>query len=546
MASLLARMNIDPPEASVGPVRATKSKRTNSSPYQNRPIRTPKGDVNGTWQHDLFQTDGAGGKSLSARLAAPGSAPKMNFGVAERALREAAGGKGELGELSIRGASSRGNVVEVTGLVKGTTAADVEAIFKQCGPVTQSHEKVANGAVTVRLTFKHDKDAKSAETRFDKQFADGQMLHVKVIGGVNASLPGRLGVGVQDGSVDVLINSESTGGSKMRSDDILTDADARARAHVLVAPPGADPKEYTQQQGRGRGRVRMAYYRFTARTKLNSSRPEAAFSAKRVKSERNISSKSTPDATRLSTTTAAFQSNVVSKVPLDVWLEILVHYPTMTRDAVKGQDLINPVFERPFRERFDVLRALSQTCKDLRILLLPLAWSRLEVCTVRATCDQSFYKQVGEALKRKSEGLLKRSPHLLPLVQTVTVSLTRYAANRILPPFAQLLDALPNLNTIEVVHAHSAMTTALKTAFEGHTYPGVRTIILPTCAHEILKCCPGVEIVICTEGGGSQIISAIVKFKQSNLTVLEGIWWDEARTKRIAKVAPKLQISGST
>lgn len=42
----------------------------------------------------------------------------------------------------------------------------------------------------------------------------------------------------------------------MRSDDILSDADARARAHVLVAPPGADPKDYTQQNWRGRGRGR--------------------------------------------------------------------------------------------------------------------------------------------------------------------------------------------------------------------------------------------------------------------------------------------------
>lgn len=32
----------------------------------------------------------------------------------------------------------------------------------------------------------------------------------------------------------------------MRSDEILA-ADPRARAGVLLAPPGADPKEYTQQ-----------------------------------------------------------------------------------------------------------------------------------------------------------------------------------------------------------------------------------------------------------------------------------------------------------
>jgi hypothetical protein len=48
----------------------------------------------------------------------------MNFGSAVKALKEATGGADK--ELSIRGASTRGNVVEVTGLVKGTTAEDVE------------------------------------------------------------------------------------------------------------------------------------------------------------------------------------------------------------------------------------------------------------------------------------------------------------------------------------------------------------------------------------------------------------------------------------
>ena len=88
-----------------------------------------------------------------------------------------------------------------------------QAIFKRCGPITQSSAKpTAAGGVSVRLTFKHEKDAKTAETQFDKQVADGKTLHVKVIGGVNASLTGRLGVGVQDGSVDVLLG-ESTGSS---------------------------------------------------------------------------------------------------------------------------------------------------------------------------------------------------------------------------------------------------------------------------------------------------------------------------------------------
>ena len=44
----------------------------------------------------------------------------------------------------------------------------------------------------------------------------------------------------------------------MRSDDIISrDPEAAARAHILVAPPGADPKDYLpSSSGRGRGRAR--------------------------------------------------------------------------------------------------------------------------------------------------------------------------------------------------------------------------------------------------------------------------------------------------
>jgi hypothetical protein len=44
----------------------------------------------------------------------------------------------------------------------------------------------------------------------------------------------------------------------LRSDDIISrDPEAAARAHILVAPPGADPKDYLPlptSRGRGRGR----------------------------------------------------------------------------------------------------------------------------------------------------------------------------------------------------------------------------------------------------------------------------------------------------
>ena len=114
-------MNVDT-TPSIGPVRS-KTRRAASAPYS----RPPRGDINSPWKHDMYQQGSESGKSLSDRLGAPqkDAPPKMNFGSAVKALKEATGSATDK-ELSIRGASTRGNVIEVTGLVKGTTAEDVE------------------------------------------------------------------------------------------------------------------------------------------------------------------------------------------------------------------------------------------------------------------------------------------------------------------------------------------------------------------------------------------------------------------------------------
>jgi len=184
------------------------------------------------------------------------------------------------------------------------------------------------------------------------------------------------------------------------------------------------------------------------------------------------------------------------------------------------------------------LRALSQTCKDLRSVCLPPAWERLEACTHAKTSGQ-FFKEVGTALERKSDGLLK-CKHLLPHVRIVNVSLTRYQTGTILPAFAECLAALPNLNTIQVVHAHSQMTTPIRNAFRGKSFPTVRTVIMPSCAHEILRCCPAVEDLTCNENDGSKLVGALVAAKCNNLRTLRGISPSTAQAKRLVKTAPNL------
>ncbi|CAA7259027.1 unnamed protein product [Cyclocybe aegerita] len=264
MASLLERMNLS--TGSIGPERSKSNlSRGAAAPY-NRANRTPKGDVNGQWSHDLYETH----NSLSARLNLPPSAPKANLNpIAQKAIKDATSSTRSEASLSIKGAGSQGNVVEVSGLVAGTTAEDVAAIFKRCGAITdQKTVSKKNEDVRIRLTFKTPASATSAVQKFHNQPADGKTLSVKIVGASSTGLTlgGRLGgsdgLGLvrEEGSVDVLMDAQENTGSKMRSDSLIQ---SDPRAHVLVAPPGADPADYLPvsssrggrggRGGRGRG-----------------------------------------------------------------------------------------------------------------------------------------------------------------------------------------------------------------------------------------------------------------------------------------------------
>ena len=88
-----------------------------------------------------------------------------------------------------------------------------KAIFKRCGPITSAVLHSSSPEPIVRLTYKHEKDAQAAVAKFHGQPADGRTLEVKVVGGVNATLSGRIGAALVEGSVDVLMADDSHTGS---------------------------------------------------------------------------------------------------------------------------------------------------------------------------------------------------------------------------------------------------------------------------------------------------------------------------------------------
>ncbi|KDQ60173.1 hypothetical protein JAAARDRAFT_191574 [Jaapia argillacea MUCL 33604] len=238
---------------------------------------------------------------------------------------------------------------------------------------------------------------------------------------------------------------------------------------------------------------------------------------------------------RIASEVVTFQPGFPSLAP-ELFLEILSYFGTVSDDYI----LANPEYlPSECRERIDLLRALSQTCRSLRSQFFGIAWERFAPCICSESDGKVWWKVLGDSMEKQCKGLVK-SPHLLPLVRTVTVTLTRYSVHRILAALVSCLESLPNLHTLQVLHAHAQMTSALGQAFKNVSLPSIRTVILPSCAHNIIKCCPEVRDVTCNEHHGSQLIGSLVKGGCNKVERFAGISPRITMVKRLAKLTPSL------
>ena len=96
------------------------------------------------------------------------------------------------------------------------------------------------------------------------------------------------------------------------------------------------------------------------------------------------------------------------------------------------------------------------------------------------------------------------------LYSTIGPSAWGYQSTVVIPKLA-LLSSLQNLHTLQVFHAHSHMTTAIKNSLQGVIFPKIHTLIIPEHCHEILKCCPHVTKVWCNRGSGSKLVMVIAQ-----------------------------------
>ncbi|KAF8646023.1 hypothetical protein AX16_007448 [Volvariella volvacea WC 439] len=243
------------------------------------------------------------------------------------------------------------------------------------------------------------------------------------------------------------------------------------------------------------------------------------------------------------------QSSKIFDLPVELFNEILSYFPEIPipTTTIYYTPLLSPVT----LERSDALRALSQTCRSFREVLLPLLWQRLDASAIRFTTTAqdadtfrrheiptNWYLGISQALERKSLGLLQ-NPQFAAHVQLVNVTITRCSTSTVLPAFVRCLESLPNVHTLQIVHAHTQMTSHFKDHFEGHILSTIRTVVLPSHAHNVLRCCPEARKVVCNYDDGSKLVSAIAK-ECRKVEEMAGFKPDQKMMKRIIKAAPNL------
>ncbi|KIJ30065.1 hypothetical protein M422DRAFT_71076 [Sphaerobolus stellatus SS14] len=233
---------------------------------------------------------------------------------------------------------------------------------------------------------------------------------------------------------------------------------------------------------------------------------------------------------------------ILFTLPNETIHEILAYFPDMNLPPSPdqwGHPFYDPAVPALGYVRQDMLRALSQTCRSFRKFFLPLLWEHFDVYTKGE--GGVWWKRVSVLLEKGSLFFAdEKNKVVASYVRTIRVVLTRCSTATVLPAFVKCLFSLPNLHTLYILHAHSQMTTALKDAFEGHSFPSIKKIILPSCAHNILRCCPEVIFVRCMEESGSKLIGAVMK-NCKKVEVLERIQPDANMIKRIVKSIPNLK-----
>ncbi|KAJ7884884.1 hypothetical protein B0H13DRAFT_2045473 [Mycena leptocephala] len=181
-------------------------------------------------------------------------------------------------------------------------------------------------------------------------------------------------------------------------------------------------------------------------------------------------------------------------LPTEPLMKIIKYYPELYLDidaAIRGVP----------SEQFDgndMPRALSQTSHVLRGIFLPLLWAR----ATRA-----------KMLERRMIGI-RKTRYVVPQIRSLSVTLSECNMGNWQPmaEFIQVLDLLPNLQDLTIVHLSSEMILVLEVSCRRKVFPSVLRLTLNDRLAPIIPCFPNVQALTYRSSAGIGILLAIRRY----------------------------------
>lgn len=206
------------------------------------------------------------------------------------------------------------------------------------------------------------------------------------------------------------------------------------------------------------------------------------------------------------------QSSSIFHLPNELFLEIFSHFPILKWSELYYRYThawYTPIPDI-YGERIQTLVALSSTCKVMRHKFLPQVWERSLICLRRWRRSD----EIPSRLQLQCRALLG-DRCLAAHVKIMTIDLACDGTEGIFNTFINCLATLPNLHTLEVISMGTHYSDPLREALIGVKLPQIRTLILPSMAHYLLRHCPNVDDLTCTPfRPNEEFIQSLIAGKQ--------------------------------
>ncbi|KAJ7139100.1 hypothetical protein C8R44DRAFT_301236 [Mycena epipterygia] len=204
----------------------------------------------------------------------------------------------------------------------------------------------------------------------------------------------------------------------------------------------------------------------------------------------------------------------LSDFPTELLMEIIKYFPAWYDSGVDAR--IHGVRSLSFGHY--ALRALSQTCKTLRRIFIPILWAHVNACR--------------RGVERRMRNI-RKMPHVMPYIQSLSVRLQECTMENWQPiaQFLLVLQLLPNLRSLTILSLPSDMIPVLMKSCENMVFPSVVWLALPGNMASILHFFPNVRTLTGINSPSNLLVAA--KDSCESIHTFNDLWFRGGARKSV-------------